>query len=580
MLKLKKLMLKNFMSFGNIEHEVSLDEEQLTLILGENRSVTKDGSFENNSNGCGKSSIINALSYALFEKPIGNVKKDNLVNNLNEKNMMVSIEFVKNGNHYKIVRGRKPNLIKLFINAQDYDDSKAQGETKDTQEEIEHIIGISHDLFKQIVSLNATETPFLSMKAAQQREIIEELLGITLLSEKAELLKEQIKETQRLIDQEHFKVETIRQMNVKTISQIERLISQSKKWEKDKESNISDISATLSDLMILDIQEELSKHEEYKVVAEYNKNISEKVKEKNSIQKKLDKEIKSKLDIERKLSVAKNDKKCYACGQKIDDSHSTMISDLEKDLSGVIEVIKEYEDDISKIIIDEPKKLPSLYYTDIKDAWNHDSTLNNLASMLEKEMESTNPYIDQIDTLKKENMVDIKEDDLNSYKTLKEHQEFLIKVLTNKDSFVRKKIIDQSLPYLNFRLDHYLKEIGLPHTVKFQNDLSVSIDLMGKDLDFDNLSRGQKTRLVIALNFAFRDVFESIHFPINLIFVDELVDNGIDPIGVENSVKLLKDMARNGKSIMLVSHKEEVRPSANHILKVILENNFSSVVKE
>jgi DNA repair exonuclease SbcCD ATPase subunit len=177
-------------------------------------------------------------------------------------------------------------------------------------------------------------------------------------------------------------------------------------------------------------------------------------------------------------------------------------------------------------------------------------------------------------------MMDINEDILNGYKSTKDHQDFLLKILTNKESFVRKKIIDQSLPYLNFRLQHYLNEIGLPHTVKFQNDLSVSIDLMGKDLDFDNLSRGQRTRLVIALNFAFRDVFESIHFPINLIFVDELIDNGIDPVGVENSIKLLKNMARNGKSIMLVSHKEEVRPSANNILKVILENDFSSVNKE
>jgi DNA repair exonuclease SbcCD ATPase subunit len=580
MLKLKSLTLKNFMSFGNIEHEVSLDEEQLTLILGENRTVSKDGSFENQSNGCGKSSIINALSYALFEKPIGNVKKDNLVNNLNEKNMMVSIEFIKNGNHYKIVRGRKPNSIKLFVNTQDYDESTAQGETKDTQEEIEHIIGISHDLFKQIVSLNATETPFLSMKAAQQREIIEELLGITLLSEKAEILKEHIKETQRQIDQEYFKVETIRQMNVKTISQIERLISQSKKWEKDKEQSVTDISSTLSDLMVLDIQDELKKHEEHKSAIDFNKTVDERKKEHTSIQKKLDKELKNKTDIERKLSVAKHDKKCYACGQTIDESHSNMIVELETELSEVLKSVKTHEAELSAIVLEPYRKLPTLYYADIKDAWNHDSTLTNLAAMLEKEMETINPYIDQIATLKKENMVDIKEDDLNSYKSTKEHQEFLLKVLTNKDSFVRKKIIDQSLPYLNFRLDHYLKEIGLPHTVKFQNDLSVSIDLMGKDLDFDNLSRGQKTRLVIALNFAFRDVFESIHFPINLIFVDELIDNGIDPVGVENSVKLLKEMARNGKSIMLVSHKEEVRPSANHILKVILENNFSSVIKE
>ncbi len=570
-----KIVTKNGIELVIGVHETSVEENMYDLTVDH-----EDHRFYSNGILSHNSSICSALSYALFEKPIGNVKKDNLVNNINEKNMVVSVEFEKNGNTYKIIRGRKPNTIKLLINSQEYDESKAQGEVRDTQEEIDHILGISHELFKQIIALNATETPFLAMKAVQQREIIEELLGITILSEKAEALKEQIKETQRLIEQEFFKVETIRQMNVKTISQIERMMIQSKKWESDKESNISEISNTLSDLMVLNIQEELEKHQEYKVNSEFNKLMADRKKEKANIQKKLDKEIKLKSDIERKLSIAKDDKKCYACGQIIDDSHSEMLNDLTKDLNDTLKTIKQYEEDISNIVIEPEKMLPKLYYSDIKDAWDHDSTMTNLATMLEKEMGTQNPYVEQVAALKKESMMDINEDTLNGYKSTKDHQDFLLKILTNKESFVRKKIIDQSLPYLNFRLQHYLNEIGLPHTVKFQNDLSVSIDLMGKDLDFDNLSRGQRTRLVIALNFAFRDVFESIHFPINLIFVDELIDNGIDPVGVENSIKLLKNMARNGKSIMLVSHKEEVRPSANNILKVILENDFSSVNKE
>jgi len=570
-----KIVTKNGIELVIGVHETSVEENMYDLTVDH-----EDHRFYSNGILSHNSSICSALSYALFEKPIGNVKKDNLVNNINEKNMVVSVEFEKNGNTYKIIRGRKPNTIKLLINSQEYDESKAQGEVRDTQEEIDHILGISHELFKQIIALNATETPFLAMKAVQQREIIEELLGITILSEKAEALKEQIKETQRLIEQEFFKVETIRQMNVKTISQIERMMIQSKKWESDKEANISEISNTLSDLMVLNIQEELEKHQEYKLNSEFNKIIADRKKEKSNIQKKLDKELKLKSDIERKLSIAKDDKKCYACGQIIDDSHSGILIDLTKDLNDTLKNIKQFEEDISNLLIEPEKVLPKLYYNDIKDAWNHDLTMTNLATMLEKEMGTQNPYVEQVAALKKESMMEINEDILNGYKSTKDHQDFLLKILTNKESFVRKKIIDQSLPYLNFRLQHYLNEIGLPHTVKFQNDLSVSIDLMGKDLDFDNLSRGQRTRLVIALNFAFRDVFESIHFPINLIFVDELIDNGIDPVGVENSIKLLKNMARNGKSIMLVSHKEEVRPSANNILKVILENDFSSVNKE
>jgi DNA repair exonuclease SbcCD ATPase subunit len=186
MLKLKKLTVKNFMSFGNIAHEVDLDDELLTLVLGENRDtgIVIDGS---GSNGAGKSSLICAISYVFFDKALGNIKKDNLVNKLNEKNMEVTIDFTKNNDSYRIIRGRKPNVLKFFVNNQEFDESKAQGENRETQPEIEKVIGINYELFKEIITLSAQNEPFLKLGAAKQREIIEELLGITQLSSKAEI---------------------------------------------------------------------------------------------------------------------------------------------------------------------------------------------------------------------------------------------------------------------------------------------------------------------------------------------------------------------------------------------------------
>jgi DNA repair exonuclease SbcCD ATPase subunit len=153
----------------------------------------------------------------------------------------------------------------------------------------------------------------------------------------------------------------------------------------------------------------------------------------------------------------------------------------------------------------------------------------------------------------------------------------LLKLLTSKDSFVRKKIIEQNLSYLNARLTHYLDRIGLPHTVVFQNDLSVSIEELGRELDFDNLSRGERTRLILSMSWAFRDVWESLYHPINVLFVDELMDNGLDTQGVENGLALLKKMSRERhKSIWLVSHKDELAGRVENILKVIKENGFTS----
>ena len=172
---------------------------------------------------------------------------------------------------------------------------------------------------------------------------------------------------------------------------------------------------------------------------------------------------------------------------------------------------------------------------------------------------------------------DIVWDTVNTLTDYKEHQEFLLKLLTNKDSFIRKKIIDQNLAYLNNRLTYYLDRLGLPHQVTFQNDLAVEITQLGQDLDFDNLSRGERNRLILGMSFAFRDVWESLYQNINLLFIDELIDSGMDTAGVEGSLAVIKKMGREReKNVFLISHKDELIGRVNHVLKVIKENGFTS----
>ena len=166
---------------------------------------------------------------------------------------------------------------------------------------------------------------------------------------------------------------------------------------------------------------------------------------------------------------------------------------------------------------------------------------------------------------------------VNELTTLKDHQDFLLKLLTNKDSFIRKRIIDQNLNYLNKRLTYYLDSLGLPHKVTFQNDLGVEITYFGQDLDFDNLSRGERNRLILSISFAFRDVWESLYQNINLLFVDELIDSGMDGAGVEAGLSLLKKIGRErSKNVFLISHKEELISRVPNVLRVIKENGFSS----
>ena len=156
-----------------------------------------------------------------------------------------------------------------------------------------------------------------------------------------------------------------------------------------------------------------------------------------------------------------------------------------------------------------------------------------------------------------------------------------MKLLTNKDSFIRKKIIDQNLSFLNKRLESYLDKLGLPHEVRFQSDLTVEITELGRDLDFDNLSRGERNRLILGLSWAFRDIFESLYSTINVMFIDELIDSGMDTNGVEASLAVLKKMViDSGRSVFLVSHRDELQGRVSDVLNVVKENGFTTFAQE
>jgi DNA repair exonuclease SbcCD ATPase subunit len=291
---------------------------------------------------------------------------------------------------------------------------------------------------------------------------------------------------------------------------------------------------------------------------------------------------KARTRLEQELAML-NSHRCHACGQDIhDNQHETIKTDK---LTELAETNTAWQDKRNELVeyeneLEELGRLgvaPNVFYDTLEDALNHRNSLESLRRSLESRAAEADPYSEQISDMQGQALQVVTYDALNELTRLQEHQDFLLKLLTSKDSFVRKKIIDQNLSYLNQRMTHYLDRIGLPHTVKFQNDLTVSIEELGRELDFDNLSRGERTRLILSMSWAFRDVWESLYHPINLLFIDELMDNGLDTQGVENGLALLKKMSRERhKSIWLVSHKDELAGRVENILKVIKENGFTS----
>jgi DNA repair exonuclease SbcCD ATPase subunit len=579
MIQLQNLTVKNFMSVGNATQAVDFNRRDLTLVLGENLDLGGDGS----RNGTGKTTIINALSFALYGQALTNIRKDNLINKTNSKNMLVSLEFDIDGKSYRVERGRKPNILKFYVdNEQTTADDEAQGDSRETQDAIERLLGLSHDMFRHVVALNTYTEPFLSLKANDQRMLIEQLLGITLLSERADCIKERSKQTKDAIQQEEFRIRAVQEANKRIEEQIDAARRRQTLWQKKRNEDVAAFQAAYDELSKVDIETELQAHQaltEYNVKKKAIADLTAWIKRCELDEARERKEI-AKIELEIS-SLEKHT--CHSCGQAFHDSkHEQVLETKRKALSeAAMQALSvngqwmEHTDALREL--GALGTQPLVFYDQESDAYEHRSSMAHVLSQLMSKQNEIDPYVDQIADMTAQAVQAVEYDTLNELTRLQDHQEFLLKLLTQKDSFIRKKIIEQNLSYLNARLTHYLDRIGLPHTVVFQNDLTVQIEELGRELDFDNLSRGERNRLILSMSWAFRDVWESLYRPINLLFIDEMIDSGMDTQGVENSLALLKKMSRErSKSIWLVSHRDELAGRVENILRVVKENGFTS----
>lgn len=586
MILIKTLTVKNFMSVGNQTQAIDFQQKLLTLVLGENLDMGGDDA--GSRNGTGKTTIVNALSYALYGEALTKIRKDNLVNKTNGKAMLVTIAFEKDGVNYRVERGRKPNVMKYYIDDQEQELSDvSQGDSRKTQEDLNRMIGMNPKMFKHIVALNTYTQPFLSLHNNEQQEIIEQLLGIQLLSEKADILKTHIKRSKEDIALETARLEGLKISNEKVEETIHSLNNKSSAWQNQNTTDIEKLEKNLKELESVDIDKELEAHQKFEDWTKLNDALKQLQKDRAGLESTIEQADKTAKKLHDDLEKLNHKATCYACGQdlpqdKIEQMQKTLEEEYGESNSYVMELAQQLEQTVKDIeAVGDLDQRPDTYYDTIKEVYDHRQYVESINTALVNKKEDANPYLDQIDELKNQAVQKIDWDTANTLQKLKEHQEFLHKLLTNKDSFIRKKIIDQNLTFLNNRLTHYLDQLGLPHLVTFKNDLSVEITQLGQELDFDNLSRGERNRLILGLSFAFRDVWENLYQKINLLFLDELIDSGMDSAGVESSLAILKKMSReSGKNIFLISHKDELMGRVNNVLRVVKENGFTAYAND
>lgn len=573
------ISFRNFMSYGNNITVVNLSCPGTTLIIGEDLDRTTNGT---GANGVGKTTILNAISYALYDVPVSDISVDNLVNNINRKNMEVTIEFRIGDILYKVKRERKTkagaagNNVYFYINGED----KTPNSVAETNKKIESILGISYELFVRIVVFYASDIPFLGLKKSEQTDIFEQLVGLTMLSDKATSLKTIIKENESIIKIKKTKLDMLEAEHARYAIQLNNARERMDKWVINNAQNILELESQLEKISGVDLDQQQSLHEELLLV---NNQLTQEI----NLFEKIETKVTS---FTRQLSKSKQelehlrDNTCPYCLQQYTDTTSK-ISELNDTIITLQDNIKSSEQELIKLDaliaeleaaqLDIKKQLTT---PNIRELLHIRSQSDGIESKIDTLKHAINPHIESYNEILNIEMEPIDYTEINKLTSEIKHQEFLLKLLTKKDSFVRKALLNQYIPYLNSRLQYYLSELGLPHRVEFTHQMTANISQFGRPLDFGNLSAGQRARVNLALSLAFSDVLQKLHIKINICLLDEVLDIGLDTIGVQAAARLLKKRAKEGgTSMYIISHRDEVSGIFDNILTVQMMRGFSYV---
>lgn len=583
---LETLTMRNFKSYGNNVTTINFDKTGTILITGVDLDKTAEGTV---ANGTGKTTILDAISFAIYDKPIVDSirTKDCLINNINKNNMEVTLTFRKRGEHFKIVRHRKmkgkgAGGVEFYTKENDEWVNISQT-SKGTNEAIIDVIGLPHELFKQIVLFSATNSSFLSLPKTHtsqpsQKSMVEFLFGFDSLTKKAEelkLMRTNVRNDLKLEENEVSFKERERDSVIRMANTIKQHHSN---WEESQARRVESIRKEIADLEKVDIEKELEILSTIQELIDISNsldinNLRQKERNLRNDVNKLTKELESLMG-----------GKCPYCSQDYhsDEEHkNTLVEELEAKSSELEVVTKEYdsaikeEEEISiavRTLRAESTSIPENRLIRMS------SEIESLNKTLEEYLGEENPFTEQLSEIDTENIGEIDYSKLESLKTTLDHYEILIKLLSNNDSFIRKSILERSLPFLNKQLNEYLMDMGLEFNVYFTDNLDAKVIRFGREMEHGNVSNGQKARINIALSFAFRDVLQQLLVPFNVCFLDEVMDFGLDPVGVRNAARLIKRKAKmDNMTYYIITHRDEAVNLFDEVMTIEMKDGFSNL---
>lgn len=566
MIEFHKVSWKNFLSTGNAFTEVRLDEHDTTLITGEN--------------GAGKSTILDALCFALYGKPFRKIKKNQLINSVNNGGTVVEVEFSTNGNEYKIIRGIKPATLDVYQNNKPKDQA---ANVRDSQEDIEkNILRMNLKSFTQMVILGSSSfIPFMQLSTQVRREVIEDLLDIGVFSTMSVLLKDRSSSNKQNLA-----------LNEKEINAFDSMIDmqkeQSKFDEERRKAEIERCETRIGEIdkgmILIDTDIENITNQ---ITALYDQIVDE-----TKVHKKSDRILKLESDLDKKkrnalkvIDFYNNNDNCPTCTQRIteeiksekvkertdvinelDDGIEKLsleiqkINDRTSEIRKVREVIENEEVGLAKTkqlkIADEREQ--SLLFSKIKDL-NNEKFTHTADKLIELNEDKSKKLSEKEDLLNKKHLLEVA-------------------TLILKDSGIKAKIIKQYVPIINQLVNKYLASMDF--FVKFELDETFSEKILSRhrdDFSYDSFSEGEKMRIDLSLLFTWRTIAKMKNSAsTNLLVLDEVFDASLDTNGCDEFLKILEKL--ESSNVFVISHKGDIMQDKfhNHI-KFEKHKNFSRI---
>jgi len=569
MILFEKIRWKNFLSTGNQFTEIDLDANSTTLIVG--------------SNGAGKSTVLDALTFALFGKPFRKINKPQLPNSTNERDCVVEVDFFINGTSWQVRRGIKPNIFEIYRAGNLLDQSAA---ALDQQKWLEqNVLKMNYKSFTQIVILgSSTFVPFMQLTAANRREVIEDLLDIKIFSSMNTIIKDKIRQTKENIKVLNLKKESLTEKVDMQSNFIEQLESEGKEKIDGKKKKITELMQE-AEMYVREVSNLEESVFGYIKEQEYVTGATEKLRKLGNLKGKISQKVST---ITKEHKFFSEHTECPTCGQDIEEEFRlNRISDAQTKAKELQSGYKELEQAIKD---EEERERQFTALSKEITKLNNDISKNNTRISgcqrqvrdLESEIQRTTDQLanrniehDKLETFK-ENLQNTY-DELVTYKDQINYYDFTYGLL--RDGGVKTKIIKKYLPLINQQVNRYLQMMDFYINFTLDEEFNETIQSpIHEDFSYSSFSEGEKQRIDLALLFTWREVARFKNsVSTNLMILDEVFDSSLDSQGTDEFLKIIRYVVKDA-NIFVISHKTGMEDKFENVLRFEKVKGFSTKV--